>query len=529
MSARNRFPSYTRSVDAEDIATPPRDALLLLGRRDDVAVALRNLAVGEVAGLGTQRLRLVTAVPRGHKVALHPLAAGQKVHKYGQMIGVASADIGPGEHVHSHNLAYEEPRSIAELATDVPVLPTPAGPRPTFLGYRRADGRVGTRRYIAILTSVNCSGSTARMIADQYRGRALADFPGVDGVIALTHNSGCGYVPTSEGGQMLLRTLRGYAAQPNIAGLLVLGLGCEMLAQDSLTSPADFPADTLVRQLTIQNAGGVRATVRRGIELVDELLPHVNAGTREECDVSEIVLGLNCGGSDGYSAITANPALGWASDRLVAWGGTSVLAETPEIFGAEHLLTRRASTPEVGQKLLDRIEWWKAYTAAGGGSLDNNPSPGNKMGGLTTILEKSLGAVAKAGQARLDAVYEYAEPITAKGLAFMDTPGYDPVSVTGLVAGGANLVCFTTGRGSMFGCRPTPSIKIATNSEMYVALREDMDLNAGSIVDGTATLEQVGKEIFNTMLAVASGQKTVSEELEIGEQEFVPWHVGAVT
>ena len=511
------------------IDTSDRDALLLLRQGDDVAVALRNLSAGEEVALGTQRVRLIKAVPRGHKVSLHPLAAGQQVRKYGQVIGVASADIGPGEHVHSHNLSFEEPRRTAELATDVPSLLLPTGPRPTFQGYRRADGRVGTRQYVAILTSVNCSGSTARMIADQYRGRALADFPGVDGVIALTHDSGCGYVPTSEGGQMLLRTLRGYAAHPNIAGLLVLGLGCEMLSQDSLTSAADFPSDTLVRQLTIQGSGGVRATVRRGVELVDELLPQVNAGTREECDVSELVLGLNCGGSDGYSGITANPALGWASDRLVAWGGTSVLAETPEVFGAEHLLTRRASSPEVAQLLLDRIEWWKSYTAAGGGSLDNNPSPGNKMGGLTTILEKSLGAVAKAGQARLDAVYQYAEPITVKGLAFMDTPGYDPVSVTGLVAGGANLVCFTTGRGSMFGCRPTPSIKIATNSEMYIALREDMDINAGSIVDGTATLEQVGQEIFDTMLAVASGQKTVSEELEIGEQEFIPWHVGAVT
>jgi len=309
----------------------------------------------------------------------------------------------------------------------------------------------------------------------------------------------------------------------------VLGLGCEMVPAASLVEGLDLPADTIVQTLTIQDTGGVRATVAAGVELIRQMLPVLDARRREPAPVSELVLGLNCGGSDGYSGITANPALGHASDRLVAAGGTSILGETPEVFGAEDLLTRRAVSPEVGRRLLERIEWWKQYAGAGGGTLDNNPSPGNKAGGLTTILEKSMGAVAKAGQADLQAVYEYAEPVTDHGLVFMDTPGYDPVSVTGIVAGGATVVCFTTGRGSVFGCRPTPSVKLATNTEMYQRMAGDMDLNCGRVADGTAVLSQVGDEIFELIIAVASGRQTVSEELGIGQEEFVPWQLGTVT
>jgi altronate hydrolase len=528
--------------------------LLVLRDGDDVAVATRDLAPGdEVGAPGAGAVVVRDAVPRGHKVALRPVARGATVHKYGQVIGVATADIAPGDHVHTQNLDFDPGRREAPLGGVHTELTVPdREPRPTFRGYRRADGRVGTRNYVAILTSVNCSASTAKMIAEAFRGAALDDYENVDGVIALTHTSGCGLVPDSEGGQVLLRTLRGYAAHPNVAGLLVLGLGCEMVpgaalsarsgsvadlgmpgigAPDAETSGllAQIPQDTVVRSMTIQETGGVRASVRAGVAAVREMLPVVNARQRVECDVSELVLGLNCGGSDGYSGITANPALGWASDRLVAYGGTSVLAETPEVYGAEHLLTARATTPGVAKRLLDRIDWWRDYVAAGGGTLDNNPSPGNKAGGLTTILEKSLGAVAKGGQADLAAVYDYAEPITDRGFSFMDTPGYDPVSVTGLVAGGANVVVFTTGRGSVFGCRPTPSIKVATNTPMYERMAEDMDLNAGRIVDGTASVADVGAEILERILAVASGKRTVSEELEIGAEEFIPWHLGAVT
>lgn len=512
-----------------------RAALLVLRPEDDVAVATRDLVPGDVVapetgppGGGTVLVR--DAVPRGHKIALRAVPAGAAVRKYGQAIGVATDDVAPGDHVHVHNLGFEEGERDHELATVHTTLPVPDGPRPTFRGYRRADGRVGTRSYVAILTSVNCSASTARMIADQFRGFALDAYDDVDGVVALTHQSGCGLVPTSEGAQVLLRTLRGYAGHPNVTGVLVLGLGCEMIAVDTVLAGARLSPDTVVRTLTIQDSGGVRATVRAGVQAVREMVEEIDGRfERSECDVSELVLGLNCGGSDGYSGITANPALGLASDRLVAYGGTSALAETPEVFGAEHLLTRRAVTPAVGQRLLDRLAWWQEYAAAGGGSLDNNPSPGNKAGGLTTILEKSLGAVAKGGQADLAAVHEYAEPMTTKGFVFMDTPGYDPVSVTGLVAGGATVVCFTTGRGSVFGCKPTPSIKLGTNSELFARMGDDIDIDCGRVVDGTASLEEVGDEIFARILAVASGEATASEDLDIGGEEFVPWQLGTVT
>ena len=505
------------------------EVALVLRPDDDVAITTRDLPAGTRLRTPTTELVLGGDVPRSHKLALRDVPAGEPVHKYGQSIGRATVDIHAGDHVHAHNLGMDTTARTHEFGTARTVLPAPTGPVRTFQGYHRANGRVGTRNYVAVLTSVNCSASSAKMIADQFRGAALDAFPHVDGVIALTHQSGCGLVPGSDGANTLVRTLRGYAQHPNIGGLLVLGLGCEMVPVQSLVDGLDLPADTLVKTLTIQDTGGVRATVRVGVDLITEMLPVLDARRRAPAPISEIVLGLNCGGSDGYSGITANPALGRASDLLVAAGGTSVLAETPEVFGAEHLLTRRAVSEAVGRRLLDRLDWWQTYAAAGGGTLDNNPSPGNKAGGLTTILEKSLGAVAKAGQADLSAVYEYAEPITERGLVFMDTPGYDPVSVTGIVAGGATVVCFTTGRGSVFGCRPTPSIKLATNTEMFERMSEDMDLNCGRVVDGTAGLGEVGQEIFERIIAVASGEQTVSEGLDIGQEEFVPWQLGTVT
>lgn len=505
------------------------DVALALRPDDSVAVLLRDLDPGtRIIFPDGVTVTTRSAITRGHKLALRDVALGEEVRKYGQSIGRATAAIARGTHVHSHNLGMDDSERDYEFGTTSGTLPTVTGHR-TFQGYRRADGRWGTRNYIGIVTSVNCSASTARLIADQFRGRALKDFPGVDGVIALTHDTGCGLVPTSEGAQITLRTLRGYATHPNMAGLLVLGLGCEMIPAGSVLDGQDLRTDLPVRTLVIQETGGIRATVRAGVSAIEEMLPEIGRLHREEAPASELVLGLNCGGSDGFSGITANPALGRASDLLVAQGGTSILAETPEVFGAEHLLLRRAVSPAVGQRLLDRIAWWQQYMTAGGGTLDNNPSPGNKAGGLTTILEKSLGAVAKAGAADLVAVHEYAEHVTERGLTFMDTPGYDPVSVTGIVAGGATVVVFTTGRGSVLGCKPSPSIKVATNSDTFNRMREDMDLDAGRIVEGTATMEEIGDEIFEAILAVASGHRTVSEELDLGADEFVPWQLGAVT
>ena len=508
---------------------PLAQCALLLRPGDDVAVTTVELTAGTRVLMAGGEVVLPGDVPRGHKLAVRDLPAGCAVHKYGQSIGRASVDIAAGGHVHTQNLAMDDTARAHEFGTARTVLAAPSGPARTFAGYHRANGRVGTRNFVGVLCSVNCSASTATMIASAFRGGALDAFGNVDGVVALTHQSGCGLVGGSEGANTLVRTLRGYARHPNFGGLLVLGLGCEMVPVASLVESCDLPADTIARTLTIQDTGGVRATVRAGVELIQGMLPALDARRRAPAPISELVLGLNCGGSDGYSGITANPALGHACDRLVAAGGTAILAETPEVFGAEGLLTARAVSETVGRQLLERLDWWKGYAAAGGGTLDNNPSPGNKAGGLTTILEKSLGAVAKAGQSDLRAVYQYAEQVTGPGLVFMDTPGYDPVSVTGIVAGGATVVAFTTGRGSVFGCRPTPSIKLATNTAMYEVMAEDMDINCGRIVDGTASLAQVGDEIFEAIIAVASGQATVSEELDIGQEEFIPWQLGTVT
>jgi len=522
--------------------------LLILNKSDNVAVAMRDLAAGEALKLPDgATLTVATPVPRGHKIALRPIAEGEPVLKYSFSIGRASKPIGEGEHVHQQNLAYVEDEMDYAFATVQNVLNVPDGERPTFMGYPRANGRVGTRNLIGIITTVNCSATAAKRIAQHFTPEVMKQWPNVDGVVPITHTSGCGLVPTSLGGQILLRTLRGAAAHPNIMGLLVLGLGCEMVPSAQLSNTLcascivgdphvrsltmDLPADTAVESLEIQTAGGTRPAVAQGIAAVERLLAVANRRTREKVDASELVLSMQCGGSDGYSGITANPALGWASDRIVALGGSSSLAETPEIYGAEHLLTRRAVSPEVGQKIVDIIAWWKNYMAINDGTLDNNPSPGNKAGGLTTILEKSLGAIAKGGQADLSGVYAYAEPLPPHaGFTFMDSPGYDPVSLTGQVAAGCNVGVFTTGRGSMNGSSIIPVIKIATNTPMFEHLEDSMDINAGTIVDGTETLDQVGERLFQLILKAASGEfETAAERDQVGWEEFIPWQIGAVT
>ena len=493
---------------------------------DDVVIARTQLVSGtRIAG---ENVTVAGLVPPGHKIATRAIRAGQPVRRYDQIIGFASRDIAPGEHVHLNNLAmgsFERDYAYGADAKPTAYVPQPA----TFRGIVRADGRVATRNYLGILSTVNCSATVARAIADRVTASgALGRYPNVDGVVALTHGSGCGMDTHGEGMTLLRRTLGGYARHANFAGVLIVGLGCEANQVSSLLGAESLAEGPLLRTFSIQDTGGTAKTVARGVAMIEEMLPHANAVEREPVPAAHIVVGLQCGGSDGYSGITANPALGAAVDLLVRHGGTAILSETPEIYGAEHLLTRRAVSREVGEKLVARIRWWETYTRREEGEMNNNPSPGNKAGGLTTILEKSLGAVAKGGTTNLVDVYEYAQAVTAKGFVYMDTPGYDPVSATGQVAGGANLICFTTGRGSAYGCAPAPSLKLATNSALWAKQEEDIDLNCGEIADGSATVDQVGRRLFDLLLATASGDRTKSETHGYGQNEFVPWQLGAV-
>jgi altronate hydrolase len=504
--------------------------VIRLHPNDDVVIARAQLVGGTVVDGGVAVRGLV---PAGHKVAVRAIAAGEPVRRYDQIIGFASRAIAAGEHVHVHNLGMGEQKGsfARESAIGADVKSAPPTRAATFQGIRRADGRVATRNYIGILTSVNCSATAARAIAEHFsrtsRPEALAAWPNVDGVVALTHGTGCGMDTEGLGMQVLTRTLTGYATHANFAAVLVVGLGCEANQIGAWLERGHLVEGETFRVFNIQDTGGTAKTVAKGIALVESMLPAANATGRTPCDAAHITVGLQCGGSDGYSGISANPALGAAVDLLVAHGGTAILSETPEIYGAEHLLTRRAVRPEVAEKLLERIRWWERHTATQGGEMNNNPSPGNKAGGLTTILEKSLGAVAKGGTSNLAAVVDYAEAVTAQGLVYMDTPGYDPVSATGQVAGGANLICFTTGRGSAYGCAPSPSLKLATNSALWRRQEDDMDINCGEIVDGTATVAEMGERIFARILATASGERTKSERHGYGQSEFVPWQLGA--
>lgn len=497
---------------------------------DDVLIARAQLVGGtQVEGVTARGL-----IPPGHKIAVRDIAAGQPVRRYNQIIGFASKAIAAGEHVHVHNL-WMGPEGGAferDYAFGADVKPEPPRREATFLGIKRADGRVATRNYIGILSSVNCSATAARAIADHFsrqaNPRALEAYPNVDGVVALTHGTGCGMDTEGLGMQILERTLAGYATHANFAAVVVVGLGCEANQINAWLAHSSLREGETLQVFNIQDTGGTRKTVEKGISLINAMLPEANRVKREPCSAAHITIGLQCGGSDGYSGISANPALGAAVDLLVAHGGTAILSETPEVYGAEHLLTRRAVRREVGEKLVERIHWWEHYTKVNEGEMNNNPSPGNKAGGLTTILEKSLGAVAKGGTTNLQAVYEYAQKVDAHGFVYMDTPGYDPVSATGQVAGGANMICFTTGRGSAYGCAPSPSLKLATNTTLWQRQEEDMDINCGEIIEGKASVQEMGERIFRLVLATASGERSKSEQHGYGQNEFVPWQVGAV-
>jgi altronate hydrolase len=493
---------------------------------DDVLIARGALAAGTILA-DFDNLVASADIPAAHKIACRDVAQGAPVRRYGQIIGFATQPIRAGDHVHVHNVsmgdfardyAFGEDMKQVEAAT-VPL---------TFNGFRRADGRVATRNYIGVVSTVNCSATVTKLVAQHFaQPGALDAYPNVDGIVPITHSFGCCIDHHGEGIQQLRRTVGGYVKHPNFAGIVIIGLGCEANQMGAMFIAEGVEPGPLLVPLVMQEEGGTQKTVDAAIAAVNNMLPVANQAVREPVPVSHINIALQCGGSDGYSGITANPALGAAVDLLVRHGGTAILSETPEIYGAEHLLTRRAVSKDVGEKIVERIHWWEDYAKREKGSIDNNPTPGNKAGGLTTILEKSLGAVAKSGSSPLMGVYRYAEPIDTHGLVFMDAPGYDPMGATGQIASGANLVVFTTGRGSCFGAKPAPSIKLATNSTMYKRMADDMDINCGDIMDGTVSVEQKGEEIFRMILDVASGHKSKSEALGVGNEEFVPWMIGA--
>jgi len=504
---------------------------IVLKAEDDVAIAKAGgLAAGTVLADAQGPLTVRADIPPAHKVARRAVPEGGAVRRYGQVIGFATTAIEAGDHVHVQNLAFRAVPREYDFGADVrPVERYAPQAMRYFDGYERPDGRVGTRNYVAVVSTVNCSASVSQFVKERFAD-ATRDYPSVDGVIAVTHTSGCAIEESGEDHRALQRVLAGYAGHPNVAAYVVIGLGCEvnqarvMVERQRMTLP--LARDGRPPIVTIQESGGIRKAVERAVSEVARLLPRANEARRTRQPVSELMIATNCGGSDGNSGITANPALGWAVDELVRYGGTGVLAETPETYGAEHLLVRRAIRPEVAQKLLDRYKWWEWY-CRGIEKMDNNPAPGNKAGGITTVLEKSLGGIAKGGTTPLMDVVLYGERIETRGFVFMDTPGHDPVSVTGLVAGGCNVICFTTGRGSVFGNRPVPSIKLATNSAVYRQMEEDMDIDCGVILDGVP-LETVGRAIFEEVIAVASGKKTKSELAGVGEEEFAPWIIGPV-
>jgi len=518
-------------------AVPLKTVAVHLRPTDNIAVAAKPISGGTEIQIDGLTVTIPGPVRMGHKFAVVPIKEGDPVLKYGQIIGFAGRDIAIGEHVHVHNVKLGKFDRDYAYCTETPApLPPPAEHR-TFMGYDRGPGRpdhlrYGTRNYIAVISTVNCSAATSKYVAEKVRASGILDkYPNVDGVVPIVHKHGCAMAYDGVDHKQLDRTLAGFARHPNVGAYILIGLGCETGQAMHLVEGEHLELITLGGTkkkplvLTIQESGGIGKTVEAGVKAVVDLLPVVSEYRRVQLPARHIMLGTNCGGSDGNSGVTANPALGVASDLIVQQGGTSILGETPEIYGAEHLLTRRAVSRAVGEKLVERIKWWEWYTGIFGVEINNNPSVGNKEGGLTTIYEKSLGAIAKAGSTAMVDVVQYAEPVTAKGMVVMDTPGYDPVSMTGIVAGGANVLVFTTGRGSVFGCKPAPSIKIATNTPLYQHMTDDMDIDAGVILAGTP-VEEVGRQIFEEILAVASGKKTKSERHGVGEEEFAPWGIG---
>jgi altronate hydrolase len=500
--------------------------VISLHPEDNVVIARVDVSIG--TPLEAEGCSVRSQVPAGNKIARRQIAKGDPIRKYNTVIGFAATDIAAGSLVHTHNTEFREfDRDYAHARDFRPVEMVPEAERASFQGFVREDGRVATRNYIGILSTVNCSATVVRRIAEHFTPERLAEFPNIDGVAAFPHSIGCGMEMSGEPMDLLRRTLAGYATHPNFAAVLIVGLGCERNQIGALLADQGLAAGPRLHTFVMQENGGTRKTIEAGIAAVKSLLPDANSVTRQTVPASHLSVGLQCGGSDGFSAITANPALGAAMDILVRHGGTAILSETPEIYGVEHTLTCRAASTEIGEKLVERIRWWKDEYAKGRDvQINGKVSPGNSSGGLANIFEKSLGSSMKGGTGPLMEVYKYAEQINAKGLVFMDTPGYDPTSATGQIAGGANLIAFTTGRGSCFGAKPAPAVKLATNTPMFRRMEEDMDINCGEVVDGSATMEEMGQKIFEHLLRVASGEKSKSELLGLGDNEFVPWQIG---
>ena len=499
------------------------NSLIVLNKNDNVGVS--QFIIPEKTKINGQEISTIDPIPFGHKVCLKPINKGDPIIKYDQIIGFASKNITAGEHVHSHNLEFREFDREFQVKNKKTIVDEKVDT--FFNGILRDNGQVATRNYIGIVSTVNCSATVTKMIVEKIKySNILNDYPNIDGIVPITHSTGCGMNTVSEGMQMFQRTIDGFKNHPNFSHVFVIGLGCEC-AQVSLFDES-VKKHNRIQSMTNQDAGGTKKIVEKVLSQIKNLLPEANKIKRTPQSVSHLTLALQCGGSDGYSGITANPALGVAADLLVKKGGSSILSETPEIYGAEHLLINRANSQKTADKLIERLKWWKNYTSINNSTMDNNPAPGNKRGGLTTILEKSLGAVAKGGKSILEDVLEYAEPLKNKGFNFMDSPGYDPVSVTGQVASGANVICFTTGRGSCFGCKPVPSLKLSTNTAMYEKMEEDMDINCGTIAEGKEDIEKVGNRIFDLVVNTASGNKSKSEINGYGDEEFNPWQVGVV-
>lgn len=499
--------------------------VIRLDPANTVVVAREDIRKG--TRIDSEGLTALADIPAGHKLATRALRRGEPVLKYATVIGYAGEDLAPGTYLHTHNVLVDEIQKDYRFGQDYrPAQLLPQAERETFMGYRRADGRVGTRNVIGVFITVNCSATVARKIAQYFDEERLEDYPNVDGVVPFIHQQGCGMEQTGEPIDLLRRTLKGYIQHPNIAGALIVGLGCERNNLERFFEATALETGTMLRSLRMQTLGGTAETIRQGRAMVREMLAEANRATRSPCSSEHIRIGLQCGGSDGFSGLSANPALGRAVDRLARNGGTAILSETPELYGIEHTLTARARDESVGRALLDRIRWWLDYTEGRDVQMQGVVGPGNQDGGLANIVEKALGGAKKGGSTGIEAVYRYAEKVDHSGLVLMDTPGYDPVAATGQIAGGANLICFTTGRGSCFGSYPAPTIKLASNTPMYNRMKGDMDINCGPVIDGTATLEQMGDAIFRSILDVASGQRTKSEALGVGAEEFAPWPIG---